>query len=246
VEDYLNFFAAVLASVVISAISLIGIITLFLNDKTLKSLLLLFVGLSAGALIGGAFLHILPEALNKTQNAGTIFAYVIAGFTFFFLIEHGMHWRHCHNAQCEVHSFAYMNLVGDAIHNFIDGIIMGVSFAVSIQFGIATSIAILMHEIPQEIGDFGVLVYGGFSKKKALLLNFMTAVVCVLGTIMGFIFTDKIVWLPGVVLPVAAGGFIYIAACDLIPEIHRQPDIRKAVVSIVMFLVGVGLMYALV
>jgi zinc and cadmium transporter len=241
----MNFIAAVFASAVISIISLIGIVTLILNDKALKSLLLLLVGLSAGALIGGAFLHILPESLSKTQSAGTIFLYVIAGFTFFFFIEHFMHWRHCHDAKCQIHSFAYMNLAGDAVHNFVDGIIIGTSFVVSIPFGIATSTAILMHEIPQEIGDFGVLVYGGFSKYKALLFNFIIALTCIVGTIMGFVLTGRIAWLPGVVLPMAAGGFIYIASCDLIPEIHRQPDLHKAIISIMMFLVGVGLMYVL-
>jgi zinc and cadmium transporter len=241
----MNFFAAIIASSVISVISLIGIVTLFLNDKALKSLLLLFVGLSAGALIGGAFLHILPESLSKTQGAGTVFLSVIAGFTFFFFIEHFMHWRHCHNAQCQIHSFAYMNLAGDAVHNFVDGIIIGTSFVVSIPFGIAASTAILMHEIPQELGDFGVLVYGGFSKQKALLFNFITATVCIAGTVIGFVLTEKIAWLPGLLLPMAAGGFIYIASCDLIPEIHRQPDIKKAVISIIMFLVGIGLMYFL-
>ncbi len=102
-----------------------------------------------------------------------------------------------------------------------------------------------MHEIPQEIGDYGVLVYGGFSKQKALLFNFITAAVCIIGTVIGFVLTDRIAWLPGVLLPMAAGGFIYIASCDLIPEIHRQPEIKKAVISILMFLVGIALMYIL-
>jgi zinc and cadmium transporter len=241
----MNLLAAIAASIAVSVVSLIGIVALFLKDKVLKSLLLLLIGLSAGGLIGSAFLHILPEAVSNTQSHSVVFINVILGFVFFFFVEHYLHWRHCHQKQCEIHSFAYLNLAGDAVHNFVDGIIIGTSFIVSIPFGIAATMAILLHEIPQEIGDFGVLVYGGFSKGKALLFNFFTAIICVAGTVLGYLLAGRIAGLPGIVLPMAAGGFIYIASCDLIPEIHRQPDVRKAVVSILMFLVGIGLMYGL-
>ncbi len=241
----MNFFAAISASVILSLVSLIGIFSLIINDKVLKPLLFMLIGLSAGALIGGAFLHILPEAVEKTPGHSALFLYVVFGFVFFFFIEHALHWRHCHDAHCTIHSFAYMNLAGDAVHNFVDGIIMGTSFTVSIPFGTATTVAMFLHEIPQELGDFGVLVYGGFSKKKALFFNFLTATLCIAGTAAGFLLTSGIAWFPTLVLPMAAGGFIYIASCDLIPEIHREPDPKKAVMAIVMFLAGIALMYLL-
>lgn len=241
----MSFTAALIASIVISAVSFIGVITLLLSDKVLNSLLLLLIGLSAGALIGGAFLHMLPEAVRQTPDHHFVFLLVIVGFVFFFVLEHYLHWRHCHKEQCEIHVFAYMNLAGDAIHNFVDGIVIGASFFVSIPFGTAASLAILLHEIPQEIADFGVLVYGGIAKKRALLFNFLTALTCVAGTVLGYAFSEKIAAVPAIVLPMAAGGFIYIASCDLIPEIHRQPDKRKAVFSILVFLCGILMMYAL-
>ena len=175
----------ILATVVVSFLSFVGIFTLSLKAKMLNKILLILVGLSAGTLMGGAFLHLLPEATE--DNTGLdVFVYVLVGFIIFFIIEKVLHWRHCHKGECEIHTFTYMNLIGDSIHNFIDGLIMAASFVVSIPLGITTTIAISSHEIPQEIGDFGVLIYGGFSKKKALLLNFLVALTAVLGGLIGY------------------------------------------------------------
>ena len=158
-----NFIWAVGASIAVSLVSLIGIFSLLLREGWLNKILFLLIGFSAGGLIGGAFLHLLPEALEQAASR-IIFPYLILGFIAFFILEKYFHWRHCHEGICSVHAFTYLNLIGDGIHNFTDGLVIGASFIVSINFGIITTLVIIMHEIPQEIGDFGVLVYGGFSK----------------------------------------------------------------------------------
>lgn len=230
------------ASLVVSLISLVGVVSLLLKDKYLKSTLILLVGLGAGGMIGGAFLHLLPEALEKTHDFLDVFIFVIVGFVCFFVLEKFFYWRHCHKGKCDVHAFTYLNLIGDGVHNFIDGLIIGASFMVDIQIGIITTFAIILHEVPQELGDFGVLLYGGFSRGKALFYNFLSAATAIVGTLIGYYFSSRVEGFSVALLPVAAGGFIYIAACDLIPELHRQPDQKKAVWSMLFFLLGIGLM----
>lgn len=236
----MNFFWAIIASIVVSLISLIGIFALLLKEKFLNRILVLLIGFSAGGLIGGAFLHILPEVLEEYHRTQQIFFYVIIGFLAFFILERYFHWRHCHRgAECDMHAFTYLNLIGDGIHNFTDGLVIGASFLVSIHFGIVTTLIIILHEIPQEIGDFGVLVYGGFSKKKAIFYNFLTALSCILGTILGYPLAEYIKGFSLYLLPLVAGGFIYIASCDLIPEIHKQDSTKKVTLSIGAFVCGI-------
>jgi len=161
-----------ISTIMITFIAFIGIFTLSINENILKKIVLVLVSLSAGALMGGAFLHLIPESI-EVASGSNIFIIVLIGFIIFFIIEKILHWRHCHDGKCDVHTFHYMNLIGDSIHNFIDGLIIAAGFMVSIPLGFTTTIAIVAHEIPQEIGDFGVLIYGGFEKKKALILNFL-------------------------------------------------------------------------
>jgi zinc and cadmium transporter len=232
----------ILATVVVSFLSFVGIFTLSLKAQMLNKILLILVGLSAGTLMGGAFLHLLPEATE--DNTGLdVFIYVLVGFIIFFIIEKVLHWRHCHKGECEIHTFTYMNLIGDSIHNFIDGLIMAASFVVSIPLGITTTIAISSHEIPQEIGDFGVLIYGGFSKKKALLLNFLVALTAVLGGLIGYFISNLIENATLFFLPFAAGGFIYIAATDLIPEIKKELNMKKYMATLSVFILGILFMW---
>ena len=234
----INLIWAVGASIAVSLVSLIGIFSLLLKEGLLNKLLITLIGFSAGGLIGGAFLHLLPEALEQASSQ-IVFSYLILGFIAFFIMEKYLHWRHCHEGICRVHVFTYLNLIGDAIHNFTDGLVIGASFIVSINFGIITTLMIIMHEIPQEIGDFGVLVYGGFSKFKALYYNFLIALTCVLGTIIGYFISVYIRNFSPFLLPFTAGGFIYIAACDLVPELHKQEDLKKSAFSMFAFLCGI-------
>ncbi len=176
----------IISTLIISAGSIVGIITLSLNTKKLNKYLLFLVALSAGSMMGGAFFHLLPEAAEEFSNTNYL-GIVLFSFITFYLIEKLLHWRHCHNGVCEIHSFGYMNLVGDAIHNFLDGLIIAAAFITDIRLGILTTIAIAMHEIPQEISDFGVLLHAGFSKKKALIANLLVALTVVIGGLVGYL-----------------------------------------------------------
>jgi len=233
-----NFFWAIGASIAVSLISLIGIFLLIFNDKFINKILFLLIAFSAGGLIGGAFLHLLPEAIENNPH-GNIFFYVIVGFVAFFIMEKYFHWRHCHNDVCDIHAFTYLNLIGDSVHNFTDGLVIGASFAVGVKFGIVTTLVIVFHEIPQEIGDFGVLVYGGFKKSKALIYNFITALTCVVGAAIGLPLSEHVDKFSVYILPMVAGGFIYVAACDLIPEVHKQRSLKRSTFSLFAFLCGI-------
>jgi len=237
------FLWAIGASILVSIISLIGIFSLLLNERLLNRILILLVGFGAGGLIGGAFLHLLPEILENSKDLTAPFLYAIFGFILFFILEKYLFWRHCHKGKCEIHAFTYLNLIGDGIHNFGDGLIIGVSFFTDIRIGIVSTLAIIMHEVPQELGDFGILIYGGLSKFKALLFNYISATTAILGTVIGYFFSSHIHNFSTLLLPFAAGGFIYIASCDLIPELHRQPDIKKSNVSMFFFILGIILMW---
>lgn len=227
---------------IVSLISFIGIITLSLKDKLLEKILFGLIGFSAGALIGGAFLHILPEALEKTEST-TVFLYLILGLVLFFLMERYLHWRHCHEeGKCKIHPVTYLNLIGDGFHNFLDGMVIAVSFIASFRLGITTTLAVIFHEIPQELGDFGVLIYGGFTKKKALLYNFLTALTAIVGAIAGYFISGIVAGFSHFILPLTAGGFIYIATSDLIPEIHKETNLKRSTFAFLAFLFGIAFM----
>lgn len=223
----------------------VGVLLLFLKKEILKKILLFLVSFSAGAMIGGAFLHLLPEASEKL-SAGNVFLTVLISFVVFFFVEKVFHWRHCHNGDCKVHAFGYMNLFGDSVHNFIDGLIIAGSFLIDIKLGLVTTLAVALHEIPQEIGDYGVLIYAGFKKKKALIMNYLVALTVVLGGVVGYFLSARAEDLIPYLLPFAAGGFIYIAAADLIPEIKKETRLWKSAGSFLAFLLGIMLMYLLV
>ncbi len=227
----------------ISLIAFVGALTLLLREELFEKILLWLVALSAGALMGGAFLHLIPEAVEKFASY-TIFLYILVGFVLFFFIEKVLHWRHCHKGKCPVHTFAYMNLVGEGVHNFIDGLIIAAGFVVNIPLGISITLAVALHEVPQEIGDFGVLVYGGFKKIKALLLNFGIALTILPGGIFGYYLASYIESSIMFLLPFAAGGFIYIAASDLIPELRKEISVKKSLTTFVIFIIGIAILFA--
>jgi zinc and cadmium transporter len=230
------------ATIIISLIAFVGIFTFFLKRELLNRTLLVLVALSTGALLGGAFLHLLPEAIEEKGARLEIFLYLLLGFSIFFVLEQFLQWRHQHTATPQVKPFSYLILVSDAVHNFIDGLIIAASFVTSFSLGITTTLAVALHEIPQELGDFAVLVYGGIGRTRALTFNFASALTAILGGIIGYfassILQDSIVYL----LPFAAGNFIYIAAADLIPEIKHQVSLRRSILHFGVFIIGIAIM----
>lgn len=237
---------SLISVIAVSVLSLIGVFALWMQQHTLKKVLIYFVGFSAGALMGDVFFHLLPEAAEDgfTLQLGL---YVLIGVVFSFIVEKMIHWHHCHNIECDVNrrhvkALAYMNLVGDGIHNFIDGVIIAGSYLVSFPLGVATTLAVIFHEIPQELGDFGVLIYSGLQRMKALFFNFLSAVSAVAGAALVFLVGES--FLP-FLIPFAAGTFVYIAGSDLIPALHEETERSNAALQIGVFLLGIGVMAGL-
>ena len=245
---------AFLSVAVVSLISLAGVFTLSLKDEFLRKYIFLFISLAVGSLLGDAFIHLIPEAFESLLNPVWASILIIVGIVIFFVMEKFLHWHHHGEDEAEphVHPVGNLILVSDGVHNFIDGVIIGVSFMVSIPVGIATTIAVVLHEIPQEVGDFTVLLHAGYPRKKALWLNFLSALTAVVGVFVAWILGEAgngfALW----ILPVAAGGFIYIAVADLIPELHKTlPTVMQAtqawhsVMQIAAVFAGVAMMLAL-
>jgi len=235
--------------VMVSLIAFVGILTFSLKEEKLGKILLYLVSFAAGSLLGGAFIHLLPEAVEKFGFTVFISLSVLAGIITFFILEKLIHWRHCHipTSEKHPHPFAYMNLVGDGVHNFIDGLIIAGSYLVSIPLGLTTTLAVILHEIPQEIGDFGVLVHGGFKRRKALFLNFLTALTAVVGTVVALSLSIFVENLTLFLLPFAAGGFIYVASTDLIPELHKGSyETKKSLLQLITFVLGILIMLSIV
>lgn len=226
----------ILMTLVNGVIALAGVIFFIFPKKSLNKILIILVSFSAGALIGGAIFHLIPEAITEISLAYT-FVLLTSGFILFLFLEIFLHWHHCHESPCP-HPFTKLIVYGDAIHNFIDGLIIAGAFILSIPLGILTSFLIILHELPQEIGDFGVLVYGGFGKKKALFYNFLAQLTAVLGGLIGYFFihSDKYA---AFLLPVAAGGFLYISINDLIPEIFKEKSIKKIILNLLALILGI-------
>jgi len=237
---------ALTATLIVSLISLIGILTLLIKKRYLNKILFFFISFSAGSLLGSAFFHLIPESLEES-NSAFVFQSVIIGFVIFFILEKILHWHHCHNNQCEEHKqiLGFQNLAGDALHNFIDGLIIMAAFSVDFNLGLITTLSVITHEIPQEISDFGVLVYSGFSKKKALLYNFISALMAILGTLIGYFLIISTAQITQWLLPLTAGGFIYIAASDLIPEINKEKSLSKSLLSLLFFLLALLIIRAI-
>lgn len=228
----------------ISLVSLIGILTLSIHTDKLKKTLLYLVSFSAGGLLGDVFFHLLPELVKEDEFTITTSLIILGGIIFCFVLEKFIIWHHCHEVGCEDHSqrLAWMNIFGDLVHNFIDGLIIAASFLVDIKIGLATTIAVILHEIPQEIGDFGVLLHAGFSRRKALMLNFITALSAFIGAIFALVLNNYSNTFATYLIPFAAGNFIYIACVDLIPELHKTPELKKSFLQLIAFIFGLGMM----
>lgn len=231
--------------VLVSLISLAGVFTLFWREEELKPFLFVLVSFSTGALFGDVFIHLFPEAVVTGFTSDTAF-WILSGILLFFILEKFIHWRHCHTPQehRHIHPFAITNLIGDGIHNFIDGMIIAGSYLVSLPVGLATTLAVALHEIPQEIGDFGILLQGGFPKKKALWLNFISAATAILGAVI-VLFLGANLSLTAFLIPFAIGGFLYIAGADLIPELHKETNPTNSLIQLFGFLAGIFIMYLL-
>jgi zinc and cadmium transporter len=234
--------------VIVSILSLVGVFFLSLNESRLQKILTYLVSLAVGGLFGDAIIHLIPEAFEKLPGKLTAPILLLSGILLFFIVEKVVRWRHCHipTSEQHLHPVVFLNLIGDGVHNLIDGMLIAASYMVSIPIGIATTIAVVLHEIPQEIGDFGVLVHGGLSVRKALLLNFASALTAVLGGLIILIIGPHVDNISLYLLPITAGGFIYIAAADLIPELHTDCGISISIRQVVVIALGIGLMALLV
>ena len=235
---------SLLSVFIVSLLSFIGVISLSVNKTRLHACLTYLVSFAAGALLGDVIFHLLPETVETYGFTLSISFALVGGIVLSFLIEKIVHWRHfnAHSSQ-KLHAFGIMNLFGDMIHNFIDGIVIAASYFVSLPLGIATTLAVVFHEIPQEIGDFAVLIKSKFTTGKALLFNFLVSLTSFLGVFAALLFSFDGLLL--YLLPFAAGTFIYIASADLIPELHKEHGLRASVWQFVMLLLGFALMYSL-
>jgi len=244
VTVYLYTFSGIL---VVSVISLIGVFFLPSREDILRKYIFLFISLAVGALLGDAFIHLIPEAFGTSSNATATGVLTILGILLFFILEKVLHWHHHGEDANEnhIHPIGRLILFSDGVHNFLDGIIIAASFMVSIPVGIATTIAVTLHEIPQEIGDFAILLHSGYTRRRALVLNFLSALTAFVGALVFFVFGTLSESLVGYSLPLAAGGFIYIALTDLIPELHKTKQAKHSFYQLAAVLLGVFAMIAL-
>ena len=239
---------AILSVCVVSFISLIGIASLSLKKDLIKKILLLFVAFSAGALLGDAFIHLLPEIVESRGFDLFVTLSILAGIITFFVLEKFLRWHHCHNLSCPDHDHNHlgtMSLASDSIHNIIDGLLIGASFLVSVPLGLVTTLAVILHEIPQELGNFSVLLHSGFSIKKAIIFNFISALTAFLGVAIALIVGPEAKQFSDFMIPFTVGTFVYIALSDLVPELHKEIGWQKSLLQLFSFLLGIILMLLL-
>ena len=247
---------ALISVFVVSLISIIGVFALSLNQKILNKSIFLLVSLAVGALFGDAIIHLIPEAFERVENPARISLFIIIGIISFFVLEKFLRWSHSHEYDYEgverdqekvsaVKPIGSLIIASDSIHNLIDGMIIGVSYLISIEIGITTTVAIILHEIPQEISDFALLIYAGYSNTKALLLNFVSSLFAVVGTIIVFVFDSSVESFVPLMIAFAAGGFLYIAGSDLVPEIHKTSDIKESLQQFIAIIIGIAIMFLL-
>ncbi len=246
--------------IIVSLMSLVGVFMLSLSTRLLNKSIFVLVSLAVGALFGDALIHLIPEAYSSFDSVSTASLFVLLGIFSFFVLEKFLRWRHVHSAedlndsdinestatkQNTIKPVGFLVLVSDGIHNFLDGIIIGASYFVSIEVGIATTIAIIMHEIPQEIGDFGLLIHAGFTKARAILVNFLSALTAVLGVIVALLLSGSSINFVPAATAFAAGSFLYIAGSDLVPELHRVSSAKQSLLQLLAIAIGVLMMWLL-
>ena len=239
--------ATILSVLAVSAIAFVGIFVLVVRENLLRRVVPILVAFAVGALLGDALFHIIPELAEDggiTVGISWVMVLAIVGF---FVLEKFIHLHHRLEAPAHghLHPVALTNLVGDGIHNFVDGAIIAGAYLANVSLGLATTAAVVLHEIPQEMGDLGVLVHAGLTPKRALVYNLATALTAVAGAVLTLLLEDTIGGVTRPMLALAAGAFIYIAGADLIPELHRATDVRSSVLQFLAVVAGFAVMAAL-
>jgi zinc and cadmium transporter len=233
----------ILATILVSLFSLVGIALLSLKKKTMDNLVFIILSFATGSLLAATFFDLLPEAIEGLDT-NMVFTLTLAAMLVFFVIERLVHWHHEHHEHGEHEKpVGYLVIIGDSVHNFFDGVAIAASFMASPQLGITTTFAIMLHEIPQELSDFTLLTYAGFSSKKALLLNLLSGLVAVIGAVTFFYLAEYVEKIEFYGLAFAAGGFLYIACTDLLPELHKEEKTTKSVLQLVAMLAGIVMIW---
>jgi zinc and cadmium transporter len=240
-----------LFGLLMSAIALVGSATLLLPEPKFKRVVLPLVALAAGSLLGGTFFHLLPESIDQLGNPLGLYAGLAGGFVVFFVLEQFLQWHHCHQPLPRHKPVGYLILLADGLHNLIGGLAVGGAFVIDTELGIVTWAVAAAHEVPQELGDFGILVHSGWSKRAALAFNVLSALTFPLGGLIAYLLSGGIdvAWL----LPFAAGNFLYIGAADLIPQLHAEEcpgsgapaGLKERLVQLAAFLLGLGILLAI-
>jgi len=243
--------ASLLATFIISLISFLGVLLIFVKTPILSKITLFLVSFAIGGLLGDAFIHLLPQSFEQFDFQLIPSLLILAGILLFFILEKILRWHHCHQPEIHKtsghHHIITLNLIGDSVHNFIDGALIAASFSISNFVGLTTTIAVILHEIPQEIGEFGILVHCGFSRFKAITYNFLSGLVSLLGVLFVFIIGSNFSSFSNFLIPITAGSFIYLAATDLIPELHRHDSpISHSITQLIFIILGIALMSLLV
>ena len=241
-----------LSVLIVSLVSLVGILTISLSDRKLKNIIFILISFAAGTMLGGAFFDLLPAAAEiEGVLIADVFLYTLIGIIVFFLIESFIHLYHCHIGYHKPHEYlhkpvAYLSLIADGLHNFLDGIAIAIGFLAGIEVGIVVTLAVILHEIPQEINDFGILIYGGFSSLKALGFNFISALAAFIGALVAYFFSTALGGgLTAFLLAFSGGGFIYMAAANLIPEMHKEVQLEKSALQLIVLLLGIAIIFVI-
>jgi zinc and cadmium transporter len=234
----------ILGGLLMAAIAMVGSVTLVLKPATLDRIVLVLVAFAAGSLIGGAFFHMIPAALAAGLGGLETGIATVTGFAVFFILEQLLHWHHCRRADSDCKQpLTYLILIGDGLHNFLGGLAIAGTFLIDVRLGITAWLAAAAHEVPQELGDFGVLVHGGWSKRRALVFNVLSGLTFLLGGLVTYSLSAQLdtTWL----IPFAAGNFLYIGAVDLVPEIGKHDKLKSNLIHVLAFLTGILLLLAL-
>lgn len=234
------FLYALLSVLAVSVLSLLGAIFLVIKRNTFEALITYTLALSSGVLLGAVFFDLIPDSYAKIGEGS--YTSVIIGIISFFALEKFIHWHHEIKGDRVEKPVAYLSLIGDSVHNFLDGTIIAVAFLTSVPLGITTTIAVIAHEIPHELGDFSILIFGGFSNAKALWYNFLSALTAIAGVLVIFVFSASLLQFAPYLVGFAAGNFLYIAASDLIPELHKEHVPMTSVAETVCIIAGVVIM----